>query len=113
MSACAKPYVHGECFTHGPFSDLFAPGSGLTGETAFLLVPVVIDLIRSEQQVARIECALSLLSELVQATSTTEIPERLNEHWDDVAEIARRVSPLALSFWENVVNWYRRAAHQG
>lgn len=50
MSACAKPYLHDECFTYGPFSDLLAPQGGVTPETAFVLIPGAVDLVIAERR---------------------------------------------------------------
>lgn len=107
LAGWGRPYAHEDEMTIGLFSDI---EQHIEPSVAFLLVPEVIQLIASAQnEFACFNCALDLLSTLVDATATTEIPFALREAFPELEQQATLFGGEPLQSIALIRNHYRNA----
>jgi hypothetical protein len=100
------PYAHEGFITVGLFSDL---EQQIKPEVAFALVGPALNLALSEKSPTKLTCALSLLSSLVEATKTTEVPTALKQSFPDLAGKAEQVGGEASRYVTELRRYYRNS----
>lgn len=106
VAGWGKPFVSGECFTIGTFSDL---EQDIESDAAFRLVGTAVDIALEQNQADGLLCALSLLQTLVEATHTTEVPTPLKAAFHALAANARALSSEAEWQVSQLSRYYRGA----
>lgn len=99
------PYMHTDEGTIGAFDDLIR---NVPCETAYKLIPIAIDITLQQHEKKLFVTALSLLSELVSKSNTTEIPKSAVEKLKDLESKVNFYQIKEINtYWNYIKNWYR------